>query len=376
MDEYLIYENRNLIDSDSPVMHAIIIGIGAYPNAGDILDDLSSPSHSAREIATWLLDCNLGSEQPYPLASLSLLISEDSPKEFKHISIPQPVIPKQPNSNNVKDAVSKWIRRADSNVQDLTFFYFCGHGVSNGISSQSLLLADYNSDKYNPMDGAIDFKGFVRGMRRCAASRQLYFIDACRNTAEIATDTESKGHPLIAANINRQHDGFVEPAIFYATVEGGMAYGKRNSISYFTEALINCLRGIGSHDRGADDKWRVSTGLLNQAIQYFLNTMHSTHDLLIQAQFSEFDFHVLKDEPDVLILMSCNDGEDNYRAIMECYREGNLLEQRTHPLPEIWQIYKKPGQYDFLAKVDMSTGKKQAILITPPYKCVNVEVLL
>lgn len=374
MGNFTIYKNEGLIASGQPVMHAIIIGVEVYPYAGHILDDLSSPSHSAREIAMWLLDCNLDDHQPYPLGSLSLLISEDTPEVFQHTAVVS-VIPEQADSVNVQEAVSDWIQLANNNEQDLSLFYFCGHGVTNGLSSQSLLLSDYHKNPLNEMNGAINFKGFLRGMKRCAASHQLYFIDACRNTSEIATDTDAKGHTLIQPNTNRLYSSSVEAAVYYATVEGGQAYGKRNDVSYFTDALLQGLRGTGSHNSEADRRWRVSTGLLSRAIHFSLSFINSKHKLIGQSQSCEFDFHLLDAEPEALVLVSCNNGQDNFRATMECYSSGILTDHRLIPEPGWWQIHKNPGHYDFLAQVDVNTGRADSIYITPPYNKVDVRVL-
>ncbi|CAE6939038.1 hypothetical protein ACOMICROBIO_FLGHMIGD_03935 [Vibrio sp. B1FLJ16] len=378
MATFTIFEDQNLMASGRSVMHAIIIGVEWYPDAEVVLNDLSSPAHSARAIASWLLDCKSYDDyddydDEYPLASLSLLITEANPKQFQHPKITT-LVPELADSTNVKSAISEWFQKSDKNEEDMTLFYFCGHGVSNGLGSQSLLLSDYGRDKLNPMDGAIDFKSFERGMKTCAASRQLYFVDACRNTAHIAKNTQQAGLPMVSSNINRAYQSNVQPAIYYATVEGEKAYSKKDQVSFFTDALIRGLRGGGSDNREADGRWRISTTDLFKSIHFSINHRNPDHDLLPQAKFSMFYFHILDDEPEAHVLVCCNNGQDNDKAKMECLSNGKVTDFRNILTPEWWEIFKIPGQYDFKAFISASTGQCDGVYISPPYKKVNVWV--
>ncbi len=170
--------------------HAIIIGVGHYPhleggptprrNTLD-LKQLTSPPHSALAIAKWLKATYDNPEAP--LATVEILVS----KGAKKIRIPnergERVTVEQASMANARAAILRWVDRANARRDNVTVFYFCGHGVAAGLFS-GLLLEDFGADHggMRLLENVIDLEGLHLGMDLCRARRQVYFIDACRNT--------------------------------------------------------------------------------------------------------------------------------------------------------------------------------------------------
>jgi hypothetical protein len=97
--------SRFVVDArpvQGPATHAIIIGVGRYPHLGngdgpltpnhDGMGQLTSPPHSARAVARWLIRSL--HDPAKPLADVALLVSEDKPKPFLNtrtgVSVPVP----------------------------------------------------------------------------------------------------------------------------------------------------------------------------------------------------------------------------------------------------------------------------------------------
>ena len=382
MSDYVIYENQNLLNSGKPTAHAIVIGVGEYfylsggrcsriTNLDGGLQQLSSPPESAKTFTKWLLEEFNNPEKP--LATVSLLISEkDGPSTFKHHKLPNPVTPKEATIANAKEAVREWKNFGDRNEDNLVLFFFCGHGVARGLDGMTLLLADYGETDAMPMEGAIDFASLHRGMAQCKSSEQCYFIDACRKVSDIATRTTATGDPIIQDDLNRPYSSAWHYAVFYSTLGGEAAYGRKNKPSFYTEELIKGLNGTGSNNRNADGKWRVSTGDLNIAIHRGLSLRGEKINEPMTHQVY-FEFHELKQDPVALAIVYCDPRSDNRLATFYCKQNDKKVNSRP-PAEDDWEVIVPYGHYDFIAQIERRKGQKRNELIWPPYKEIKIEV--
>lgn len=381
MSDAVIYKDQNLIDSKDKATHAIIIAVGDYPHLNDgsgtrtqlhgSLGQLSSPAASAKTLADWMLsDFN---NPDKPLASLSMLVSDDSSTTYNHQRLASVANPPRATYEKIKKAVRHWKSLGDLNEENLVLFFFCGHGVARGIDDLSLLLEDYGEDDVMPMDGALDFAAFQRGMAQCAASHQCFFVDACRSVNDdIARNTTQTGNSIIQDNIIRPFASKWKYAVFYATLEGEAAYGRKNKPSFYTEELIKGLNGAASDNREADGKWRISTGLLNAAIHWGLKSRGRTTSIPISAMV-EFNFHELTKEPVVPVAVYCNPRSDNAHALLSYGQNGNPIDTRDPDL-EDWLAEIPVGFYDFSAEIDLRKGMVNNRLVHPPHRSVELEV--
>lgn len=175
MDLSLVFLN-DTVEPDDAGTHVLIIGVGSYafgkgpgasPLGGDLIQ-LSSPPISARAMADWFID---SFENPSkPLASVSLLVSEENPDSYQpsRPADATAVIPPQANLANVKDAAGHWVNRLAANKDNLAVFFFCGHGASLG--QQAALMLDDFGKPGAEFDGAIDLE-LLRGSKATRRNR-------------------------------------------------------------------------------------------------------------------------------------------------------------------------------------------------------------
>lgn len=382
MSKYVIYKDQGLLDSGQATAHAIVIGVGDYPhlnggsgnktNLHGGLKQLSSPAESARAFTDWLL--TEFNNPAKPLATVSLLISDtDDTTEYHHPKLAVPVIVEKANIGNVKKAVREWKAYGDKNEDNLVMFFFCGHGVARGLDWLTLLLSDYGESDDIPMEGALDFTAFRRGMAQCKASEQCYFIDSCRKTSDIATRTTETGTSIVQDSQNRP-DSYADLkyAVFYSTLGGEAAYGRKNKPSYYTEELIKGLNGTGSNNRNGDGKWRVSTSELNMAIHWGLSLLGEKIKVPMST-LVQFEFHELLHEPVVPVTIYCEPRTDNRLATFSCNQNEHTVETRG-PDETDWLVDIPHGRYDFLAQIDARKGERKDESIMPPYREIKIEV--
>lgn len=382
MSDYIAFKDQTLLDSGNPATHAIVIGVGRYPhlNGGDPgalttehggLKQLSSPPASAREITTWLLDEFNNPDRP--LATVSMLIAEqDAAQAYTHARLGQPFTPKSATIAHVAQAVDEWKTLGDASEEHLMLFFFCGHGVAGGLINMTLLLSDYGALNSNPMDGAVDFAALHRGMSQCKASYQCFFVDACRTVTSIATDTTAKGRIIIQDKSDRPWQSDWNYAIFYSTLGGEKAYGRKKKPSFYTEELIKGLNGTGSNNRNGAGDWWVSTGGLSAALHRGLS-LRGNKIKAPMANMTFFEFHELRNEPVVPVMVYCDSDADTDLAKFTCLQDGNLLYSRD-PEPDKWVEEIPHGTYDFHAEIDTRQGDEPDRTVMPPYQ--DVEIIM
>ncbi len=370
--------------NDGPGTHAVVIGVGAYEHfedgAGALykgsrgMGQLDSPPHSARELADWLITTFDNPERP--LATVELLISDPASGKYEH---PDGAIldVDRATAANVVPAVGGWSERAHAHAQNMTVFFFCGHGVSRG-SQTALLLEEFGRSSMNLMNDAIDLRGLHRGMKCCQARRQLYFADACRTAAPKVVPAEgSMGNPIVQGGLPPAGAGHCQAPIYYATVEGKQAFGKVGEASVFTKGLLGSLRGAGADD--ATDDWRVDTILLQKGIDFLVKRTVEAADLSGQAspvsELVEFEIHRLGHPPIVPVVVNCDPEVANAFANLSCEREGEERARRS-PDPEPWNVDLELGSYRFDARFPQQQyqdGEKSRT-VRPPRRIVEIEV--
>lgn len=257
--------------ADHMGVHAVVIGIGHYPHlpggGGERYADhegmvqISSPPHSAQQIAKWLFDTYLN-DPNLPLRSLHLLESRKSGTAgFEHGPVANTGVPEALLAN-IKVAVRDWFRRGDGCPEGLLFFYFCGHGISAEIQ-HTLLASDFGADSLAPFETAINFTDFHLGMARCKAASKVFFVDACRTISQnLIEQSTYKGDPLIPGRTT------VVPTrapVFLSAQPGAKSFGLPNKPTAFAQALPLAFQG-GAWDK-VDGDWVVCTSLLRRALE-------------------------------------------------------------------------------------------------------------
>lgn len=239
-------------------LHALVIGVADYPHllggSGRPADDplnlgqVTTPRFTAEQIAAWL-------RQEYhnpdvPLGSVEWLVSGRPGGQVETAT-----------RDNIERAANRWERRCSSHQDNVAFFYFCGHGLNKG--DQFLLPEDFgNPDYSNKWKNCINFDQMRTGFRSCRANTQLFFVDACRETPfGMLSELAVSGEALFAAKVS---DLAANVATYYATIEGRQAFGPPDGPTFFSDSLLNCLRGPAAVNEGG--RWVVNTFSLASAL--------------------------------------------------------------------------------------------------------------
>lgn len=257
--------------------HVLIIGISEYPyllggkkertDISEGMEQIGTPRHSARALANWFLDHFCNPDQP--LASLALILSESPPAKFNHplVTSREPV--PLGSAEEVSDALDAWVERAQSDRDNQTIFFFCGHGISS--SEPILLLRDFGRLRNNSFDGALNLNDFVSAMQTKAPEYQLFLIDACRSPGWIATQALGKPHVgrqgVAPSNLDDRGGEAAKQSVQYASSLLAPAFGRKDAPSLFTEALIQALNGGGAQP---NLRWWVGTHGLATALGAYL----------------------------------------------------------------------------------------------------------
>jgi hypothetical protein len=362
-------------------IHALVIGVGDYPYLEDgaipprietaEMGQLSSPPFSAAAISEWLLR-SLSPRQDAVLASVDVLCSGEA--EFKDHHGEQ-VMPEPATLPNVRAAVKEWYRRLNTSPENIGFFYFCGHGLTSG-DVDSLLVQEFGEDEHDPFSvGAVDATAFIDGMRKCAAKRQLFLLDACRTAPEtyLREFGPHRGVPLISATAHAGL-GQVNQVVIWGSELGLPAYGRKGKPSVFLEAFLSSVRGASAvRDLDTAD-WEVQCAKLAEGMNAYVSRIIGK-----QRQFvtpgrlsSGFPLHVIDGVPIVPVEIACKPKTRAPEVELRC----NSGHTRPPGINGNWHLDLPYGNYQVDA-IEASTGAHldtQPCPANPPMASVIVSV--
>ncbi len=373
-----------------PGTHALVIGIGQYPHLiggeapahkTDGLRQLSSPPISARAVASWLRrDYHCPGKE---LASLSLLTSEPGSAPF--------IDPKTGQAHEVPTAdiaaivaaVKEWKRRGDSSVDNRLILYFCGHGISEG-DDMALLAREFSLDDDNPLEGALDFRKLVDGLRKCQASQQIFLVDACRASSDVLisqTGGAFAGQVPLLGGLRPLDLPRREAVIYYSTLAGDLSHARPNSVSLFTEATLRALRGAGSDN--PDEEWWVNTSRLHEAVDHFMKEpvfAGKVAGVQVPAVngMPVFDLHLLVGLPVVPVYVTCVPQEANGTAEFVCRQGGAEKSRRAvgalDPADPTgrWLLDLALGEYEFEARLAPDDVRVRSREVRPVFRTVDL----
>ena len=338
----------------------------------DGMGQLSSPTVSARAFAEWLINSYWNPKKP--LDSVALLLSEEPAADFVNPRTSARLNPERASYANVSSAIKDWAKRGAENPNNLLIFYYCGHGIAQG-TDMSLLLSEYGDDDDAPLDEALDFRTFRLVMSQNAPGQQIYFVDACRDSTDtlISTLRQTGRVPIQIAR-----GASAETPVFYATLGGEDAFGKKGEISYFTKALLKGLNGMGSDN--PEGEWLVTTTRLKEAIDFEMRRAFEAGVQRKQVPTSDemltFEIHRLKSEPEVPVTVTCEPDRYNGQAEFVCVR-GGVERERRPPLDDTWTLSLPVGEYEFRATLPGGTTyeyEKNPAHVRPIYRKFSIGV--
>lgn len=253
-----------------PGTHVLIAGVSSYPHGigGDAepadidfgIEQLTSAAASAYRFFQWLTENRQLS--PAPLTTVRLLLSP-SPIETRE----NPTILEHGGDRctlqNFLIAASEWRNDASTHRDNVTIFYFAGHGVQREKPDSVLLLEDFGGPGGGPLRNAVDVQNIFLGMapseqRNDIARNQLYFIDTCRLQPK---DLDEYHHMNTTSTFEIFKSGVDDryAPVYHATAAGSTAYGVPGGQTIFNKMLIDALKGNGL-------KKRIIEGLPKKAL--------------------------------------------------------------------------------------------------------------
>jgi hypothetical protein len=364
--------------------HVVAIGVGHYPHlpgggsAAQLADhegltQLTSPPISAREIAKWFIQSYNNPDRP--LASVALLISEQSPKPFTDPVTGTQTKVERATIENIELALTEWRQRGEAKPDQRLIFYFCGHGIANGTAA-TLLASNYGEKPFNALDGAVDFPIFRQAMAISSVSEQVYIVDACRVASPTLLRAGSSGRPIFQGDKLAPTNPNLLAPTFYSTLPGVVAYGRKREPSFFTEALKFGLDGYGAQKTGLG--WKVTTLRLQEALDFYLERalkeVGRTGTPPTDQQV-RMDLQWPKVEPKGMALVTLDPGVKSatlahtHLASGRTVREGQAKEGQ-------WVLELAPGMYRFQAQFPRGAWRSEQpeVYIQPVSLDVPIKV--
>jgi hypothetical protein len=270
----LLFDDRPALGAN-PGVHALVIGVSSYPFLTDgaqaVADpwgmgQLTSTAASAFKMFEWLKRTR--AKLPVPLATCRVLLSP-SPQE-PHLN----GVADAATTLNVLAAANDWRKDASSHRDNVTFFYFAGHGVQRTKEDAVMCLEDFLQPLGSSLRNAIDLATVRAGMspsatRQDIARTQFYFVDACRvQPAELSAFEPLETTAVFNKDLSGQDDR--SSPIFYASVSNHLAAAIPGVQTLFNQALIECLEGDAGDSLGDDPQgdpmWGVSVNGLGRGL--------------------------------------------------------------------------------------------------------------
>ncbi|MEZ2333480.1 caspase family protein [Mesorhizobium sp. RCC_202] len=263
----LVYLDGALVDG--PATHVLIIGVGAYKSP-QFKIPLTSTTVSARALADWFVD---GAKPHFqnkdcPLGSVAVLLSEPAVGGGNLASYAGGDVPRATLAN-CACAVKAWVRRINTNKDNLAILYVASHGESF-LNQTAFLLEDYGLDDLDKTSGMSKIEQLAGALENAKPVAQLLLFDCCRVPTDMRLPwNEELGTKLIS--LTRADDDHGEPRkqwMIAATSLGEVATGRSNKTTLFADALINALDGVAADP--AEDGWPVRPGTLVDKIDSLL----------------------------------------------------------------------------------------------------------
>lgn len=369
-----------LDDTPGPGTHVFLIGVGAYPHlkggSGRLtarhrdLGQLKSSPVSAMAMLEWV-DGSLNNPEA-PLKSIEVLISQPDAATYTDAGgMTQQIDPA--TWDNYEVAAQAWFDRADSHPDNVALFYFCGHGIGDGINTYLLMQDSGASQDF--LRQALHVSAFRVAMGACKAQKQLFLVDACRtlDLAIVLNPHSSAQTGLAPGDVMQVFDG--SNPVLHSARQGELAFGMPGEVSYFTKALLlgvsRCavFKPYGNH-------WAVSPQELQKAIAALMDDFSGKPQCPADGIVGVgFQLHVLAGPPEVVVHVTLDNDEANPFAEISYTALGATVirPDKSHP----WRTFVPSGQCSVQASFEPVGGFTAAPVDTylvPPFQNILLEV--
>ena len=380
-------KNREEIDKSKPGMHALIAGVSSYPHLHGGKDrlgeysfgmkQLTASALSAYRIHEWIVQ-HRNRFRP-PLASCRFLFSPTD-REIKQIKqeIKDEDTLRRIDACNLRNFLrdaDEWREDTSGHPCNMTFFYFAGHGLQTNKIDTALLLEDFNQPGGGALRCAVDIDNIYEGMapnssRPRIARKQIYFVDACRrrpkelkelqnvNTTDVFTlrfESESEDESGVTSGVIDDRSA----PVIYAAVPGDMAYTAPKQHTFFSQALLSCLKGragVKVENPYGLSEWQVSAYSISAALKVVLDEINQVRRLRLDHSIRGKDVTILllDGAPNADIVLEV-DPEDAHRvASIEVFdNRRSRVWQLNPPLPPYpFRNALAPGEYRINALIN------------------------
>jgi hypothetical protein len=315
----LVLDKRSAL-AGKPGLHALIIGVSAYANLPKSEDDPATPDSmalrqlSCAALSAYRVYCWLEEHQanfPVPVATCRLLLS---PSAEELAAEPGLGLSTQGATlDNVLRAAKDWRLDAATRPENMTVFFFSGHGAQRTQDDAVLLLEDFGDGLGGPLKNAVDVGNIFKGMATSSAfpeiaQTQLYFIDACRDFLKAFKNHEPDDTTAVFRVQLSTGDTRCAP-IFFAAVPGTKAYSIIGEQSLFSKALVDCLTNDAGdfHEVEGEDKWWVSVHTLGEALTMRLGDLNdrfnADQQVVTGGLVKDAIIHYLDQPPSVRVVL-------------------------------------------------------------------------
>lgn len=365
----LIYDNRAAL-KDHPSLHVLIAGVSAYPHLpkGNEprtpqsfgMRQLSSAALSAYKIYRWLINCS--QNFPVPLATCRLLLSPST----EEITA-EPTLQGLADSctlDNFLLAANHWREDASSHKENMTLFYFAGHGLQRSMEDLVLLLEGFGDGIGGLLRSTVAVNNLFIGMvsseiRPKMARTQLYLIDCGRNSPSMFRSFEKEDATSVFSVQFTSVDNRIAP-IFYGSVPGSKAISIPGDQTLFSKALLDCLNGGAGELREVDgqERWCVSVLTLLEAlktkVEDWNKTLGAEQEFTLSGLVRDAIICFLDQPPSVEVVLEVDPPDAlNFVKIEVRDEQGMLVLELPTPLdPNPYHCKLTAGFYQIEAIID------------------------
>jgi hypothetical protein len=162
--------------------------------------------------------------------------------------------------------------------------------------------------------------------------------------------------------------------ILLASPAGQLAYGLQGEVSYFTEGLLKCMRGVGAAP--PPPKWRVTTDSIRPAIKLVMERVKQNGRAVGCSTDGPADLigtiHELDGPPPVEARLQCAPDVAHALAELSARRlDGSRPPESRLPALDPWEVTLAAGAWEFEARFPLDSGwqslREPALIVLPPF---------
>lgn len=410
-DKSLIFDARGKLKPNQAGIHVLIAGVSNYPYLSDEespvtlykkndkveMRQLSSSAYTAYKLWEWLFKNQ--QKLSLPLATCRLLLS---PSDEESRKIPSTV--PSCELDNLTEAAHEWRKDTSSNKDNITIFYFAGHGLRRNSNDIVMLMQDFAKPNYSLLKFSVSSYAMRYGMAPSSvytniARTQFYFFDCCCGVVSEFRDIEKLDcSPLFDVNFDTTVDDR-DALVSFATLPGAEAYQVKDEITLFGKALLKCLAGGAavSKDKNGRTFWHISGESIQKVLKEHFNYLIDSPYQLQEPHFESVPRNsrtlVMLGDQRPLVDVQCKliPQEVCYITNVEISNEngepinfiinhnGDKVEKLPKPLlPHPYKCKIKAGLYNVAYNVDLPYEKRSVKAIeaaNPPLSvwCKNLQ---